>query len=280
MDSFNRQACFNELSFLDREDKEDSFLLFLNFAKTIKALKEKGFNGIRYECGITSLCDENLRNIFNLQNNPKSRTLFDIILATARNPYFESDSEAEERYIKENYEVKVNDTWCVGQGFTAAYLLNTMVISLCTHHKWEDPFYVVRNTKDKQDVGHVLNVVTSESLETKTIQLFLEKQTPLNLERCNILPEKKSCKFRKDHGRDKLISLWNRLRNCEFIISAINSLEFNPNGKEFIEKCFDDGKIHIRLVESDAGYGMVIQTTGKNKRETIAIGEFIMRKYS
>lgn len=280
MDSFNRQACFNELSFLDKDDNEDSFLIFSDFAKTIKALKAKGFNGIRYEHGITSLTNENLRNIFNLRNDPKGRILFEIILATARNPYFDSDTEAEERYINEDFEVKVNETWCVGQGFTAAYLLDTIVISLSTHHKWEDPFYVVRNTQNKQDVGHVLNVVTSESLETETIQLFVEERTPLNLERCNILPEKKSCKFRNDHGSDKLILLWNRLRNCEFIISAINSLEFNPNGKEFIEKCFDDGKIHIRLVESDAGYGMVIQTTGRNKRETIAIGEFLMQKYS
>lgn len=280
MDSFNRQACFNELSFLDKDDNEDSFFIFSNFAKTIKALKAKGFNGIRYEHGITSLTNENLRNIFNLRNDPKGRILFELILATARNPYLDSDTEAEERYINEDFEVKVNETWCVGQGFIAAYLLDTIVISLCTHHKWEDPSYVVRNTKDKQDVGHVLNVVTSESLETEAIQLFVEERTPLNPERCNILPEKKLCKFRNDHGSDKLILLWNRLRNCEFIISAINSLEFNPNGKEFIEKCFDDGKIHIRLVESDAGYGMVIQTTGKNKRETIAIGKFIMQKYS
>ena len=280
MDSFNRQVCFNELSFLDKDDNEDSFLIFSNFAKTIKALKAKGFNGIRYEHGITSLTNENLRNIFNLRNNPKGKILFDLILATARNPYLDSDTEAEERFVNENFEVKVNDTWCVGQGFTAAHLLDTIVISLYTHTKWENPSYVIRNTQEKREVGQVLNVVTSESSETEIIQSFVEQRTPLNLERCNILPEKKSCKFRKDHGSDKLKLLWERLRNCEFIISAINSLEFNPNGKEFIEKCFDDGKIHIRLVGSDAGYGMVIQTTGKNKRETIAIGESIMQKYS
>lgn len=279
MDSFNRQACFNELSFLDKDDNEDPFLIFSNFAKTIKALKAKGFNGIRYEHGIASLTKENLRSIFDLRNDPKGRTLFSLILATARNPYLDSDTQAEERYVNEDFEVKVNDAWCVGQGFTAAYLLDTIVISLCTHPKWEESSYVIRNIQDKRKTGQVLNVVTSESSETESIHLFIEQRTPLNLERCNILPEKKSCKFRDDHGSDKLESLWNRLRKCDFIISAINSLEFNPNGKEFIEKCFDDGKIHIRLVGSDAGYGMVIQTTGKNKRETTAIGETIIQKY-
>jgi len=43
-----------------------------------------------------------------------------------------------------------------------------------------------------------------------------------------------------------LISLWNRLRNCDFVIFAINSLEFNPNGKEFIE-----AEIQIRTVAMD-----------------------------
>lgn len=279
MDSFNRQACFNELSFLDKENKEDAILLFSSYAKTIKALKAKGFNGIRYEYGIASLAKENLRSIFDLQSNKKYRTLFDIIITTARNPYIEQDTQEEERYINEDFEVKVDDAWYAGQGFTAAYLLDTIVISLHTHQKWEKSSYVIRNTQDNQNKGEVLNVITPESLETDTIHLFIEQRTPLNLDTSNILPEKKSCNFRDDHGIDKLTSLWNRLRNCEFIISAINSLEFNPRGKDFIEKCFDDGKIHIRLVGTDAGYGMVIQTTGKNKRETTAIGEIIMQKY-
>lgn len=87
MDSFNRQVCFNELSFLDKDNNENSFLIFSNYAKTIKALKTKGFNGIRYEHGIASLDKENLRSIFDLRNDPNGRTLFNLILTTARNPY-------------------------------------------------------------------------------------------------------------------------------------------------------------------------------------------------
>lgn len=279
MNAFNRQVCFNELSMLDKDNKEDTFALFSNYAKTIKALTEKGFKGIRYEHGIASLSDENQRNVFDLKNNPMGRILFETIISTARNPYIDPDTEAEERYINEDYKVKIDGTWHTGEGFTAAYLLDTIVISLCTHPKWEDSSYEIRNIQDEKKKGHVLNVNRLESLETDAIHLFIEQRTPLNLEKCNILPQNKSCKFRNDHGNDKLKSLWNRLCNCDFIVSAINSLEFNPNGKEVIEKCFDDGKIYIRLVDSDAGYGMVIQTTGKNKRETTAIGEEILKNY-
>ena len=107
MDSFNRQVCFNELSFLDKDNNENSFLIFSNYAKTIKALKTKGFNGIRYEHGIASLDKENLRSIFDLRNDPNGRTLFNLILTTARNPYLDSDTQAEERYVNEDFEVKV-----------------------------------------------------------------------------------------------------------------------------------------------------------------------------
>ena len=66
MGSLNQYACFNELSFLDQEEDEDALSLFINYAKTIQALKQKGFNGIRYEYGITSLNKDGIRNIYEL----------------------------------------------------------------------------------------------------------------------------------------------------------------------------------------------------------------------
>ncbi len=78
---------------------------------------------------------------------------------------------------------------------------------------------------------------------------------------------------------DSLRALWDKLRNCEYVESVINSLEFNSQGRSFIEKCFEDGKIHIRITDSGAGYGMVIQTTGTNLRATKMIGDIIAEKY-
>ena len=71
-----------------------------------------------------------------------------------------------ERYINEDFEVKIDNVWCVGQGFTAAHLLDTVVISLRTHSKWEELSYVIRNIQDKRKTEQVLNVVMPESSET------------------------------------------------------------------------------------------------------------------
>ncbi len=279
MASLDRQVCFNELSFFNKDEHEDLISLFSKYAKTIKALKTKGFTGVRYEKGIISLVKEDYRNIFELQNNPIGRTIFSFILSTARNPYIDSESNAAEKYITEDYEVNVEGNWVIGQGFTAAYLLDTIAISLSTHPKWDKTSYVIRNANNYEDSASVINISTSESSEETILNQFIKERIPLTLDRCTINPDKKHYKFRDDHGKDKLKLIWNRLRNCSYVISAINSLEFNPAGKEFIEKCFEDGKIHIRLVNSDAGYGLIIQTTGKNMRETIAIGNIIIQKY-
>lgn len=279
MISIDRQACFNELSLLDLDGNEEILPLFENFAQTIKMLKRKGFNGIRYEHGITSLMLDEKFNIFDLQNYAGSRDLYVFILTTARSPYIEADTKEEERYINEDYEVNVCGTWCEGKGFISAYLLKTVVISLNTHPKWEKPYYLLRSSNNKQKTERVLNLVSPESSKTEDFCLFVENLKPLILVQCVILPENKEFKVRKDHGSDKLKELWTKLRNCEYVVSVINSLEFNRFGVDFIEKCFDDGKIHIRLVNSDAGYGMVIQTTGRNKGETIKIGKIIRERY-
>ena len=279
MDSFNRQACFNELSFLDKKEaNEDVFQLFSDYVKTIKALKAKGFSGIRYELGIASLSMDGVRNVFELEKTSRGKDLFLFILSTARNPYISPGTQVKD--IKnEDFEVLVKEEWCVGQGFTAAYLLDTIVVSLCTDSKWNAASYVIRRS-DEAEQGCVLNVTTPEAIETDAINQFITERRPLELKTCQVQPVYKSCKLRDDHGKDKLMLLWNKLRNCEYIISAINSLEFKPSGRTFVETCFDNGIIHIRMVNSDAGYGMVIQTTGRTMRETEAIGEIIMQKYS
>lgn len=75
------------------------------------------------------------------------------------------------------------------------------------------------------------------------------------------------------------MAMWRRLRNCEYVISAINSLPFDSRSTDFVERCFEDGKIHIRLTDTEKGFGMVIQTTGKDLRSTQLIGDHIAKKY-
>lgn len=281
MRDLNRYACFNELSFLDKEEDENLVELFEKYAKAIKALKEAGFRGVRYEYGITSLSKEGIRDLNALGNNPMGRIILSLIRTTARNPYLGEGSEEEERYIKEDFEVKIDNHWTASAyGITAAYLNDTITLSLDTAERWRQAEYEIKHTCETESNGTVLNVHSEHMVKNDLITQFIENRQELVLEICKIMPDKKKYSFRDDHGKDKLIELWKRLRNCEYIENAINSLPFNSTGKEFVEKCFPDGKIHIRLNYTDAGYGMVIQTTGRTLRETERIGILINENFS
>lgn len=280
MSSFSSHACFNELSF-EKISALDKQTLFENYVRTIKALKNKGFDAIRYEHGVSSLISDGW-SVFQLQGDSRTRDLFRIILSSARNPYISSSEVADEKKNCSlgDYEVNVDGEWIHGDGFSAAHVLDTVVVSLDSHPKWHERTYSLRTSADENVVGVVLNTYSDQSVDADEISRHVENRTPVELTESRILPEAKKYHFRKDHGMDLLIALWNRLMNCPYVVSAINSLEFNPTGQNFIEKCFEDGKINIRITDSDAGYGMVIQTTGSDLRSTKAIAKIIAEKYS
>lgn len=279
MGSLNKSVYFNELSF-DENLKECDFIeIFRKYANTIKALRLKGFDGVKYENGIASLIKEGGCSIFDLKKIPKERDVFAIILTTARSPYIDPDSEAESKYVNATYEVNVDNEWISGEGFTASYLNNSVAVSIDSHHKWGELKFPIRHQGEDQNLGAVMNVNDVANIESEIFLDFIETITPICLIKCTENPTYKKWSFRDDHGKDKLIELWNKLRNNEYVISAINSLPFDSFGKEYIENCTDDGKIYIRLCDSKKGYGMVIQTTGRTLKETNEIGKILLNKY-
>jgi len=77
------------------------------------------------------------------------------------------------------------------------------------------------------------------------------------------------------------LSLYNKpkLIQSEYIMQIINSLPFNSNERNYIRKCYPNGQIEIVLIKTDKGLGMKIQTTGRNIKETEAIGKILQEKY-
>jgi len=61
---------------------------------------------------------------------------------------------------------------------------------------------------------------------------------------------------------------------------VVNSLPFNPKERGFIRRIHPDGRIELVLIWTDEGFGMVVQSTGRNLRETEAIARCLKDKYS
>ncbi len=106
-----------------------------------------------------------------------------------------------------------------------------------------------------------------------------KKDFPPHLERTDKKPEGKKIHLREDHGRDILMHAAKKLVNSPYVEEIINSLPFNPKTTEPVKSISDDGLVELVLTKTDKGYGMVIKTTGRNKKETEEIIKILVEKY-
>jgi len=82
------------------------------------------------------------------------------------------------------------------------------------------------------------------------------------------------------HGKDVLTAFAQKVLQSPYVEGVINSLPFNPHARSFIRNAYPDGSIELVLVWSDEGLGMVVQSTGRNLRETEAIARILKEKYA
>lgn len=102
----------------------------------------------------------------------------------------------------------------------------------------------------------------------------------LELIETDILPQNKKIKLSGDHhGNDKLEVFARKLFRSRYVKEVINNIDFSPTAVNLIKEKYTDGTIDIVLYWEDAGYGMKIQTTGRNYRETEAIAEIIRKNF-
>jgi hypothetical protein len=85
----------------------------------------------------------------------------------------------------------------------------------------------------------------------------------------------KKINLRDDHGKDILKKLADKLVKSPYVIKVVNSLPFNPKNKHFINAIYPDGKVEIILTWTDEGFGLVVQTTGRNRQETKQIADIM-----
>lgn len=106
-----------------------------------------------------------------------------------------------------------------------------------------------------------------------------KKDFPVHLRRSQIEPENKKINLRDDHGIDILKHWAKRLVNNPYVEKIVNSLPFNPRTTNPIKKVHDNGLVELVLTKTDAGYGMVVMTTGTNKKETEEIAGILLSRY-
>ncbi|MBF0557494.1 MAG: hypothetical protein HQL08_01805 [Nitrospirae bacterium] len=256
------------------------------FIQTYKKGRDKGFLRIRFEYNLHEIALADGYTMQQWLSGTNRRNLKDLLLAARTYPFIDDNDEEEiEQYLSHRYFFEdsrngIERTECLG--LAAAHIYETLSISLSGSTVWENNLLSITKANDGTlaiEVVAVVNVFSPECLDRQEIQVYIENIGEVELVETELLPRVKNIHFRDDHGTDVLRAFANRLVNSRHVLAIINSLPFNREVSRLIKKVNPDGKIEIVLHWDDRGLGMVIQTTGRNMRETRRIAELIEDEY-
>lgn len=280
------ELIFNELSLQPSvEDTHTANVLVEKLIKTYSQAKSRGFKRIRFHQVFEEIALLDGYTFSDWLSNTTNRTFKDLLLAAKVYPFInEEDEWAEIEYLKRRYFFENEFIEKIEpQGLAAAVIYEMLAISLDTHKYWQQyqlPVLIKEeNSEGTLPVKNVNNVCEANDFESSAIQDFIGSISTPVLEPSVLAFNQKEIHLRDDHGKDKLEKFGKRLLQSEYIVSVINSLPFNPRATNLIRKIYADGKIEIVLYWEDKGYGLVIQTTGRNIHETKLIAEAIAEEY-
>jgi hypothetical protein len=278
---------FNEISanYLANSEHEAKKRM-QNLLNVCQKAKDNGFSNLRIDREFFSKKLKEIYAISDWLNDPSvSPTQKSSFLAYRRFPYIEeSDENAETTFIEKSYylneadELKFNGE--TTEGLAVAYIYDTIAVSFPVNDVWQKVY--IKLTEKDNDIERDVKVKHVSLLEHfKAHKNFIEAQKEIVLQETELsLSDKiKSIHLREDHGKNILMDFAKRLINSCYVIKVINSLPFNPKCTNFIRKIYPDGKIEIVLFWEPLGYGLIIQTTGKNDRETEKIAQILEENY-
>lgn len=211
---------------------------------------------------------EVIRQVGTMQGtNPN---VISFLFAFLRQPYEdEGVEERQEDYLSSSWSYEGKACY----GLALAYIMESMSVSICDQ-AWNQPILQVQRDSATEDVRNLYDE------ETFLYHLeWLEGLQPIELIICQNSPEEKRIKLREDHGKDILQAFCDRLVNSKYVVEIINSMPFNSKNRRFIHKIREEGIIEIVLPWTDKGHGVVVKTTGRNRRETEKIAEILKEKY-
>ena len=93
-------------------------------------------------------------------------------------------------------------------------------------------------------------------------------------------PNRKPINIRDDHGQDILLIFAKKICRSAYVKKIINSLPFNSAQPNSIRRTYPNGIVEFVLSWSDRGYGLCIQTTGRNLAETNTIALHLEKEFA
>lgn len=280
------ELVFNELSFLPYSNNEVVLTnKFNDMLKIFGYIQENyGFRHIVFPSNIGEIPVTENKSFFqwvvSIPNQGEKNKILSFIKRPFGNDVLENHNVELNKYYYHNELVDIIEKYCVG--LAISYLKDKVSISLALNECWCKPLVffleIIDDDLNTRDIS-TKNIATSDNVADNEVQKALMYGGTLELVESDLASAHKPLSLRDDHGKDKLEAFAKKLFQSKYIISVISSLPFNPTDVNLVRKIYSDGKIELVLYWENAGYGMIVKTTGRNYRETEAIAEIIKKKY-
>lgn len=252
-----------------------------------KTAHQNGFKKIRFTKQFHEI---EIASGYTLQHwlgESNQRNLKDLILGARTYSFInKEDAWAEDEYLKHHFyfedaAYQIAKTEC--QGLSAAHKYDTLSVGFSEAPPWrKNTIFITKaneETQTTESVG-VNNVFSADCFKQQEISAFIEKISTVVLIDSPLQPGKKEIRLRDDHGKDILMAFAKRIINSPYVVGIVNSLPWNNKTTNFIRRVRPNGEIEVVLHWTDKGLGMVIQTTGRNLRETEEIARLLEEKYA
>ena len=258
----NKEIYFNELSVDD--DMKWSHDDLRELGQVFLKLKEFGISTCRISADALTELEVNLPRDY-MGNNAR------ILLHTMFKQPFESSAveERQDEYYVHKWTYQGRECY----GLALAFIIDSLSYSK-TSPEWDKATLEI--CRDTVAVA-VRNI--SNASHVREHSTWLESQIEPVLVKSSLLPEQKSIRLRDDHGKDKLEKFAKSLRRSPYVEKIINSSEFKPWTNKFISDIDENGVVELILVWEEQRCGIVVQTTGRNRRETEKIAKILEEKY-
>ncbi len=284
-------VCFNDLSVQPLCDSKA--MAKQRVADFIYLLREmRSHTGVKkvrhkeYMTGIPLTGDMTLQDYCNEHIHDKEAIL---LMSMFIHPQVDIEDDVTlENYLDTTTELKLADgSQIIADGFNAAYCQNTFCVGFFSDSFWEKEFYDITVTSNGKSKDLVWACVSSplffsdisSSYRKDAFGNWLEGISPVKLVESTLSPESKPINLRDDHGKDKLYTHAELLRQSPYVEGILTSLVFQPTAKRYIWNITDDGLIDIVLWREEGKFSMRVKTTGRNATETKAIANILKNKY-
>ena len=282
------ELVFNEISFIPYSENETVLKeCFINMLKLYDKTKtEYGYRHLVFPSNIGEIKVTSEKTFaqwaFSIPHQgDKNKVLSVPFVRPFASDLLEEKIKELHRYYYSNNEAGIKEEFCIG--LATAFLKQRLAISLASHDCWDTLNIIfkeiINEDLETKDIS-VKNITSDSHILDEIVRNELMYSGVLTLEKCTLPADSKIIKLSGDHhGNQKLEAFSKKLFKSEYVVSVINNIDFSPKAIKMIKNIYPDGKIEIVLHWESAGYGMVIQTTGKNYRETEAIAEILRQEF-